>query len=135
MRLATSKLDTAQLIADLEQNGLTDALVMSELLCEFEQARCMLVMVELARAGHAKPVLIGGKLRFELTEQAGASAVVTRPPCPINHDDARRDASLWLSLTYAGVQLVEADEDGPEQALEMRTCPHCLSTLAKEVTP
>jgi acyl dehydratase len=72
MRLATSKLDTAQLIADLEQNGLTDALVMSELLCEFEQARCMLVMVELARAGHAKPVLIGGKLRFELTEQAGA---------------------------------------------------------------
>lgn len=49
------------------------------------------------------------------------------------HDAFKADPTLWSTLKYLGVMLVEADEDGPGYGLELRNCGHCHSTLCLEV--
>ena len=54
--------------------------------------------------------------------------------CSKGHDHKilRADLARWVSLTFVGVQVVEADELGPEEHLELRDC-ECGSTLARQV--
>lgn len=54
--------------------------------------------------------------------------------CPVDHARAKRDADLWRTLTFTGVQHLPAYDDEPASALELRTCA-CGTTLAKELTP
>lgn len=52
--------------------------------------------------------------------------------CRIDHIAVKRDDVAWSRLTYNGVQHVEADETGPAEKLEVRTC-SCGSTLARTI--
>jgi hypothetical protein len=48
------------------------------------------------------------------------------------------DAAAWALLPLVGVQVIEADEAGPELVLEYRNCPcpgrDLVSTLTIEIT-
>lgn len=46
------------------------------------------------------------------------------------HEAIKADEIRWRSLKYVGVQVIEADEHGPEERTELRDC-HCGSTLGK----
>ncbi len=45
----------------------------------------------------------------------------------------RSDPKIWRTLKPIGIQVIEADETGPEEQLELRDC-ECGSTLARKVT-
>ncbi len=48
------------------------------------------------------------------------------------HQLLKRNQLLWRQLEYVGVQVFHADEDGPEERLELRNCT-CGSTLARRI--
>lgn len=50
------------------------------------------------------------------------------------HAALKLDATRWALLSYVGVQVIEADEDEPEERLELRNCTACQSTLCRMVT-
>ena len=47
-----------------------------------------------------------------------------------HHESLKADPEKWAALKYIGIQITEADEDGPETSTELRDCP-CGSTLGK----
>jgi len=52
--------------------------------------------------------------------------------CNRNHTALRADLTLWLTLPLVGIQVVEADETGPAERIELRDC-SCGSTLARKL--
>lgn len=48
------------------------------------------------------------------------------------HAALKLDATRWALLSYVGVQVIEADDDEPEERLELRNCA-CGSTLCRRV--
>lgn len=52
--------------------------------------------------------------------------------CKRDHAALKSSLDLWSTLALLGVQVVEADETGPEERLELRNCT-CGSTLSKEI--
>jgi hypothetical protein len=52
-----------------------------------------------------------------------------------DHTAALQSDPIWRTWHPAGTQHIDADETGPAVSLELRSCPHCLSTLSKEITP
>lgn len=58
---------------------------------------------------------------------------MTAPVCSAeSHNALKSDESAWSQLPYVGVQVIEADETGPAEALELRNC-RCHSTLCRPV--
>lgn len=53
---------------------------------------------------------------------------------PASHEAAKADPAQWAAMRPGGVQRIEADDVGPAEALELRTCLLCASTLAKVMT-
>ena len=53
--------------------------------------------------------------------------------CFAQHAAMKLDRSVWESLEYVGLQIIEADEQGPREVLELRNAPCCGSTLCVEV--
>jgi hypothetical protein len=53
--------------------------------------------------------------------------------CGCAHSELKADAMRWRQLSYVGVQLVEADETGPEERYEVRNAA-CGSTLLLQIT-
>lgn len=55
------------------------------------------------------------------------------PVCPQEvHAAIKRDDSAWSACKYIGVQVVPADDTGPEERLELRNC-RCGSTLCRVI--
>lgn len=52
--------------------------------------------------------------------------------CGVSHESLKTDAAKWSALPFVGFQLVEADEYGPAESLELRNT-RCGSTIAKLV--
>lgn len=48
------------------------------------------------------------------------------------HEALKADDAAWLRLALVGVQLVDADEFGPAERLELRNCV-CNSTLCRSL--
>lgn len=54
-----------------------------------------------------------------------------RPSCSSSsHAHAKATPSVWRHWPLNGHQRIDADETGPAECLELRTCPNCHSTLA-----
>ena len=51
------------------------------------------------------------------------------------HEAMKRDPATWSTLKWKGREVIEADEDGPEEVREYRNCNVCDSTIAKLMTP
>lgn len=52
--------------------------------------------------------------------------------CNAGHNHEALKLTAWTTLEYIGHQIIEADDEGPAEALELRNCV-CGSTLAKLV--
>lgn len=48
------------------------------------------------------------------------------------HLALKSDPASWSALPLIGVQQIDAFDDEPAGALELRNCPHCGSTMAME---
>lgn len=56
---------------------------------------------------------------------------MTQTPCSVAHHEAlKSDETRWQMLHYVGLQLIDADDEGPAEALELRNC-ECGSTLCR----
>lgn len=52
---------------------------------------------------------------------------------PCDHERAKRSTDIWRTLSYVGIQRLEATADEPASAYELRNCSACHSTLCREV--
>lgn len=50
-----------------------------------------------------------------------------KPLCNFDHAALKASLALWLALPLVGTQRFEGE------ALELRNCPHCRSTIAIEI--
>lgn len=53
-----------------------------------------------------------------------------RPRCQVDHVEVKRDEIGWRQLEYVGVQIVDEDESGPAERIEIRNCT-CGTTLGR----
>jgi hypothetical protein len=65
-----------------------------------------------------------------IDDQLERSALIGR----CDHAAIKLDDARWSSLRFDGLQQIEADDIGPAETLECRTC-HCGSSLARTVKP
>jgi hypothetical protein len=50
--------------------------------------------------------------------------------CTVDHNAAKKDLALWKTFRLDGYQYLPADETGPAETLEYRTCLRCGGTFA-----
>lgn len=84
------------------------------------------VMDSLVKNDYAVQSKTGFTNKLTITK-VGRDALKSVSKC-VNHEHAKKTPLIWNSWAYVGEQ-----DDGDGGKLELRNCPNCGSTLAKEI--